>query len=214
MSAGIAHEFKNSLATILGYAQMLKNEGDQQTVTNFAGKIAEETSNLARVVTDFLNFARPQDSDSATPSDLEPIPLRALLEECARSYDLDLETGIPEGTEILGDQTAWRQAFANLLRNSAEAAHEGTRARVRVSAEPAGAQLRIRFQDNGCGIPAEQLEKIFIPFFTTKDRGTGLGLALVHRIVTRHGGTIQATSSEHGTEFLLSLPAAARSVGV
>jgi len=215
MSAGIAHEFKNSLATILGYAQMLRNEGDQQVVASFAGKIAEETSNLTRVVTDFLNFARPQDADAAMESHFEQIDLRGLIEECSHGCDVDLQLEVPVGTRIQGDPTAWRQAFANLLRNSAEAGASGTRVRVRVCSENTGGQLKIKIQDNGCGIPAEQLEKIFIPFFTTKDRGTGLGLALVHRIVSRQGGTIQASSSEHGTEFLLTLPIeTAKSIGV
>ncbi|HEV2112832.1 MAG TPA: histidine kinase dimerization/phospho-acceptor domain-containing protein, partial [Terriglobales bacterium] len=108
MSAGIAHEFKNSLATILGYAQMLHNERDANVVASFSGKIAEETSNLSRVVTDFLNFARPQDSGGEASG--EPIRLRGLIEECSRPYDLDLELNVPEQTEIMGDQTAWRQA--------------------------------------------------------------------------------------------------------
>lgn len=210
MSAGIAHEFKNSLATILGYAQMLRNEGNATVVSDFAGRIAEETSNLSRVVTDFLNFARPQDSDPEATAGTEPIQFRKLIEECSQPYDVDLRLEIPEQVEITGDQTAWRQAFANLVRNSAEAAKNGARVQVRISAHNAEGQLKIRVQDNGCGIPPEQLEKIFIPFFTTKDRGTGLGLALVHRIVTRHGGTIQASSSDQGTEFLLTLPAASQ----
>jgi len=207
MSAGIAHEFKNSLATISGYAQMLQGEKDAGVVANFAAKIAGETSNLTRVVTDFLNFARPQDATDLTES--EAVPLADLLRESAQSCDLDLDLQVPAELKIVGDLTAWRQAFSNLLRNSAEAAPSGVRAKVRIAAEQQDLQMIIKITDNGCGIPKEQLDKIFIPFFTTKDRGTGLGLALVHRIVSRHGGAIKATSSEQGTEFVISLPAAA-----
>ena len=209
MSAGIAHEFKNSLATISGYAQMLQNEKDAGVTANFAAKIAGETSNLTRVVTDFLNFARPQDSAGLTESNSEALPLADLLRESAQSCDLDLDLQVPAELKIMGDLTAWRQAFSNLLRNSAEAAHSGVRAKVRISAEQQDSQLIIKITDNGCGIPKEQLDKIFIPFFTTKDHGTGLGLALVHRIVSRHGGAIKATSSGQGTEFVISLPARA-----
>jgi signal transduction histidine kinase len=207
MSAGIAHEFKNSLATISGYAQMLCKESDTATVHNFAGRIAEETSNLTRVVTDFLNFAKPNGNDGAVATPQEPIRLRELLEDCGGSYSLNLDLdALPSSATINGDLTAWKQAFSNLLRNSAEAAAEGQKAVVQIAWEEDAAQQRITVRDNGPGIPADQLEKIFIPFFTTKSSGTGLGLALVHRIVTQHGGAITAQSSTAGTQFTISLP--------
>ena len=188
---------------------MLQSERDQAVVTSFATKIADETSNLTRVVTDFLNFARPQDGDSSMETNHEPIALCNLLQESAQTCDLDLDLHVSEDLRIAGDPTAWRQAFSNLLRNSAEAARPGERARVRISAQQQNSQVTICIEDNGRGIPKEQLEKIFIPFFTTKDRGTGLGLALVHRIVSRYGGSIKVISSEHGTEFVIVLPIAA-----
>ena len=204
MSAGIAHEFKNSLATISGYAQMLRNEADAATIHNFATKIAAETASLTRVVTDFLNFARPQSAENSLS---ESTPLRALIEECAESCAVELElSNCSPGVVIEGDPTAWRQAFSNLLRNSAEAARPGVSAQVSVIAEHEQNQLKIAVRDNGCGISTAQLEKIFIPFFTTKPQGTGLGLALVHRIVTLHGGTIKVSSNENGTEFIFTAP--------
>jgi len=203
MSAGIAHEFKNSLATISGYAQMLTRENDATTTQQFAGKIVGETQNLTRVVTDFLNFARPQQLDT------EQVPVRALIEECAQEIGdgalaADLSQLSPEVT-LTGDRTALRQAFSNLLRNSAEAA-AGRAVHVKVSAEADGSTLRLQFRDDGPGISAENLPRIFIPFFTTKAQGTGLGLALVQRIVTEHGGTVKAESSPAGTVFTLSFP--------
>jgi PAS domain S-box-containing protein len=204
MSAGIAHEFKNSLATISGYAQMLRQDSDAATVQNFSAKIADETANLTRVVTDFLNFARPQSLDDSLS---EATPLSALIEDCAQNCPVELElSNCPGAAVIEGDATAWRQAFSNLLRNSAEAARPGILARVSVVAEYEQNQLRITVRDNGCGISPAQLEKIFIPFFTTKPQGTGLGLALVHRIVTQHGGTIKVSSNESGTEFVFTAP--------
>ena len=204
MSAGIAHEFKNSLATISGYAQMLRQEPDAGTVHNFAAKIADETASLTRVVTDFLNFARPQSAENSLS---EPTLLRALIDECAQNcaVELDLSGCLPT-VMIEGDATAWRQAFSNLLRNSAEAARPGVPAQVSVIAEHEQNQLRITVRDNGCGISPAHLEKIFIPFFTTKPQGTGLGLALVHRIVTLHGGSIKVSSTERGTEFVFTAP--------
>jgi signal transduction histidine kinase len=218
MSAGIAHEFKNSLATISGYAQMLSTNDHQPTARGFAQKIANEASNLTSVVTDFLKFARPGSLDAAGFSGEEKsvVDLRDLIEECARPYELDLDTQQWKGeARVPGDATALRQAFSNLLRNSAEAASNGTRVQVRVAAEMNGNCLQVSFSDNGCGIPPQDLEKIFIPFFTTKPTGTGLGLALVHRIVAQHNGTIAVSSNSQGTMFKLTLPAgSARPAGV
>jgi signal transduction histidine kinase len=108
---------------------------------------------------------------------------------------------------ISGDPTALRQAFSNLLRNSAEAARDGVPIRVTVSAEEDARGVHLVVHDNGRGIPSETLPRIFVPFFTTKSEGTGLGLALVHRIVTQHGGAITVSSDGQGTTFTLSFPA-------
>jgi signal transduction histidine kinase len=200
MSAGIAHEFKNSLATISGYAQMLKGEPDQ-TVSDFAARIQGTTENLTHVVTDFLNFAKPQALRS------EPIEICPVLEDCGRETKVTLELqNFPDGLTVAGDPTALRQVFSNLLRNSAEAARSDTPVRVTVRAAAVGANAEISLHDNGNGIPEAALKNIFIPFFTTKAQGTGLGLALVHRIVTEHGGSIRAGNDLEGAVFTLILP--------
>ena len=200
MSAGIAHEFKNSLSTISGYAQMLAAE-ERPEVREFATRIARETDALTRIVTDFLNFARPQKIEPET------LELRPLLEEAARGCPLDLDLSkVPAGLTLVGDHTALCQAFSNLMRNSAEAGAEGARVRLQAAAEEGEQEIRVVLRDNGPGIPQENLAHIFIPFFTTKAAGTGLGLALVHRIVTEHGGAISVASEPSGTTFTLSFP--------
>jgi two-component system sensor histidine kinase PilS (NtrC family) len=200
MSAGIAHEFKNSLATISGYAQMLGTSSDSGA-REFGQKIRRETENLTRVVSDFLAFARgPQEVAKV------PVELPALLEDCARESGVELHLGDAAELALLGDRTALRQLFSNLFRNSSEAA-TGT-CRIDVTAARHGQTAEIRVKDNGPGIPADVLEKIFIPFYTTKPSGTGLGLALVHRIATDHGGKVTVVSGQEGTTFILSLPAA------
>lgn len=201
MSAGIAHEFKNSLATISGYAQMLSADSQSE----FAARIADETANLSRIVSDFLNFARPQGNAR------ERLQLYDLIVDCAHEAHVQLsfsQTG--EDFTVLGDPTALRQAFSNLLRNSAEAAPQSPTVFVKFVADAKAVQVSLT--DNGGGIPAEQLSKIFIPFFTTKSHGTGLGLALVHRIITEHGGAIEVQSpvplpqGGSGTAFTLTFP--------
>lgn len=213
MSAGIAHEFKNSLATISGYAQMLHTTEDVGTAQQFAGKITEATQNLTRIVTEFLNFARPQAADLSgdfVPA-YETIDLHSTVGECAREYNLEIRfKGFEEARTVTGDRTLLRQLFSNLLRNSAEAARNGQRTKVEVSAEVVRGELRLGIQDDGCGIPPDKLSRIFIPFFTTKPQGTGLGLALVHRIVTQHGGSISVSSDSSGTTFILQFPQPAK----
>ncbi len=199
MSAGIAHEFKNSLATISGYAQMLAAEPDP-LVRQYGGKIAGETDNLSRVVTEFLNFARPQE-----PS-LGNVVLLPLLRDCAHECGVELTADVPADFCLEGDPTLLRRAISNLMRNSAEAGREGVTPRVQVQATVEGDSFRIVLHDNGRGIPQEYLSRVFIPFFTTKAAGTGLGLALVHRIVTQHGGSVAVSSDASGATFTLSFP--------
>jgi len=201
MSAGIAHEFKNSLATISGYSQMLAAETNPET-REFALKIALETNNLTRIVTDFLNFARPRGMQR------EPLDLIPMLQDCARANGLTLQLEAPAQCDVVADPTALRQVFSNLMRNSKEAARAGAELSISARVEERGDQTLVRLSDNGTGIPKDKLDKIFIPFFTTKAEGTGLGLALVHRIVTDHGGTVAVESNERGTTFSITLPRA------
>ncbi len=204
MSEGIAHEFKNSLATISGYSQMLQQDSaPEPEKADFAARITAETNSLSRIVTEFLNFAKPQGLAR------EAVELRPMIEDCAQEAHVRLEFGtFPEQATVKGDPVALRQAFSNLLRNSAEAVADGEAALLHVEAATDARNLRLTLTDNGCGIQPEQMSRIFIPFFTTKPAGTGLGLALVHRIITEHGGTVSVVSggTGKGTTFTLAFP--------
>jgi signal transduction histidine kinase len=200
MSAGIANEFQKSLATIGDYAQRLSSSGDAGA-RDFGQRILAESMNLSQVVSDFLTFARGPQTVSPVPVEIRP-----LMEECAEETGVELHMG--EGADVIlsGDPNALRQAITNLFRNSVEAKGSGPRIDVSATVKEGFAEVRIK--DNGPGIPAEALEKIFIPFYSTKPNSTGLGLALVHRIVSNHGGKVTVVSGQEGTTFILSLPAA------
>ncbi len=200
MAAGIAHEFKNALTTISGYSQMLASESDPAVVRTFAARIDLETAALSRIVTDFLNFARPRELCE------DEVDLRALLARVAAAHHVELSMDAARlPSSIPGDPTALEQAFANLFRNSVQAAG-GRPVRVEINVQTSAEDVTITYRDDAGGIPPDLLPKIFIPFFTTKPNGTGLGLALVHRIVTQHGGAISVANQGSGAAFTLSLP--------
>ncbi|HTS13483.1 MAG TPA: ATP-binding protein [Candidatus Limnocylindrales bacterium] len=210
MSAGIAHEFKNALATISGYAQMIRSESTPGETRDSAERILDQTRALTHVVTEFLRFARPLEIS------YETVPMRPLVERVAQ----ELHEVIPqcevscEGSfeELPGDEALIRQALLNLARNGAEAARDAGKApRVVISGtiEDLGGRKwqRICIADNGPGVAEHDLPKIFLPFYTTKSEGTGLGLAVVQKVALQHGGSIEARNrSEGGAEFLLWLP--------
>ena len=215
MSAGLAHEFKNALATLHGYAQLLQNAALAEEVRASAGAaLLQEVRGLSEMVTSFLNFARPRTPD---PGD---VSLRALLDACAADLRalfaerrVELAVG-GEFPEVRADERMLRQALVNLLRNAAEAIPDGgarRRVAVRGSVErdDAGrAWARVEVEDTGTGIAEEDLQRVFIPFFTTKTKGHGVGLALAHRVATDHGGTLSASNSPAGGAlFTLRLPA-------
>ena len=210
LSAGIAHEFKNALATISGYAQMIRSEAEPGDIHDSAERILDQTRSLTHVVTEFLRFAKPLEIC------YETVAMQALVERVAE----DLHEVFPqctvecEGTfvDLPGDEALLRQALLNLTRNAAESGRDaGHSPRVVVSGslEELGGRKwqRICVADNGLGIPGHDLPKIFLPFYTTKSEGTGLGLAVVQKVTLQHGGSIEARNRQGGgAEFLLWLP--------
>jgi len=210
LSAGIAHEFKNALATISGYAQMIRSEASEAEALDYAERILEQTRNITHVVTEFLKYARPLEIPD------EKVALQTVVERVVA----EVRETMPqvkirwEGTfrDAGGDEGLLRQALLNLTRNAAEAcavsASGGCVAVCGeiVHSEEAGFQ-RISVTDNGPGIPADVSSKLFRPFFTTKAKGTGLGLAVVQKIIVQHGGQVEVRNrTEGGAEFIITLP--------
>jgi signal transduction histidine kinase len=214
LTAGLAHEFRNGLATIHGYARLMTPERLPADHRPYVESLRAETESLTEIVANFLTFARPE-HHAFVPVPLEPIVARAAadLAPDARSKGGDVRvTG--EFGDVEGDDVMLRQAVSNLVRNAIEACVEAHAVpRVRLHGEldrTAGAQ-RISISDNGPGVPVHLRDQVFRPFFTTRGRGTGLGLALVQKIIVSHNGRITlGTAADGGAEFAIVLPLTAR----
>ncbi|MDX9753450.1 MAG: ATP-binding protein [bacterium] len=211
MAAGVAHEIRNPLGIIRGSAEILqKRAGDQTTEKELAQFIVEEVNRLSRVVTDFLTFARPPE-----PS-VSAVEVGDLLDTVA-SYTENQEEWIlyPLQTEIEDDlppiavdEKLCMQVFLNLLLNARDAMPDGGLITIRATRR-SQSQVAIEVIDSGIGIHPEQLDRIFDPFYTSKETGTGLGLSLVHQIMASHKGRIEADSTPgEGSIFRLIFPIA------
>src|SRR5467141_440416 len=193
LSAGIAHEFKNALATISGYAQMIRSESSEAEALDYAERILEQTRNITHEVKEFLKYARPLEIQDDRVA-LQTVVERVVSEVGGALPQVKIRCEGAFG-DAGGDEGLLRQALLNLARNAAEACEltaSGGRVVVRgdvVYGEEAAFQ-RISVTDNGPGIPADVLPKLFRPFFTTKAKGTGLGLAVVQKIIVQHGGQV------------------------
>lgn len=203
MAAGIAHELRNPMGVISGYAKILSkkvDEGLKQTVD----AVLKEVSAMDVIINDFLSFANPKEPNCSE------VALGGLVEDSARSIvgeraDVKVSVDIEAGLALWADAVLMRQAVNNLIQNSLDAMADG--GELSVKALRRGEHVEITVSDTGHGIPESMREKIFQPFFTTKEGGTGLGLAIVHRIVSTHGGSIDVESpSGGGTAFRIRLP--------
>jgi signal transduction histidine kinase len=205
MLAGIAHEVRNPLGGLELYAGLLREAlaTEPERLEEIA-RIEREVGHLKTVVNEFLEFAR------RPPPHLEAVSLRPLFEEIREL------SAAPGGAAIVVDATGdlrvradlgqLRRALLNLVRNAAAAARGG---RVQIAARPAGSGVRIEVSDDGPGVPSALREQIFTPFFTTREKGTGLGLAFVREIVRAHGGDVAVRDAAGGgSVFSFDLPKA------
>jgi signal transduction histidine kinase len=198
MLAGIAHEVRNPLGGLELYAGLLREglAGQPERLGEVA-RIAREIDYLNTVVTEFLEYAR------RPPPHLEPFPARVLLDEVAELCGGSLRVEAAAQLTATADRGQLRRALINLARNAVTAA--GPSGTVVLAARSAGPGVAWEVRDSGAGIPDELREKIFTPFFTTREKGTGLGLAFVRDIVRDHGGDIAVDRGpEGGARFQFS----------
>ncbi len=213
MLSGIAHEVRNPLGGMTLFVGLLAEElRDDQTAKKYVERIAGELDYLARVVNDFLDFARKKPADLAlVDPGLEFEQIHSLCESELAEARVELEVRVDADMgPIRWDQERMRRALLNLVRNAIQASSDSSEAslvELTLEPDPAGGLL-LKVSDQGCGIPEQLREQVFEPFFTTRQKGTGLGLALVRKTVESHGGTISVFSKENeGTTFLIRLPA-------
>lgn len=208
VSAGIAHEFRNSLGAITGFATLLRKKTTKDDPRREVVEgIVAEANLLESTVSQFLKFASPE------PLHLSPVRLNDLVSECAqasaeraRQAKVKLEVRLaPEVVEASLDAAMFKRALQNLILNGIEAMPEGGRLTLQTERETDGVSLTV--SDTGCGIPKGSLDRVFTPFFTTKEKGAGMGLAIVQKVVVSHGGRISLESEEgKGTTVMIALP--------
>jgi two-component system NtrC family sensor kinase len=217
MAAVITHEIRNPLSSIGLNTELLDEEleniasgkASPKEARALLASVHKEVDRLTVITEEYLRFARlPRPR-------LERLVLNDVASELVefQRHELSARGVTVESTlardlpEVLADEGQLRQALLNLVRNAAEAVGDQGTVRVATRRTSAGG-VEIRVEDDGPGIPAEHLPKIFEPFFSTKDGGTGLGLALTQQIIVEHGGRIQVEANERGTTFAIELPAA------
>ena len=218
MSAGLAHEIRNPLGAIKGAAQYLNNSGSDRPETPFFQVIIEEVDRLNRVVTQFLDYSKPATSD-LSKVDLVRLTERAIeLLRPSIPSTIQLHLSKPRNgvaVEVMGVGEQLHQVILNLIQNSFRALESksiGTRS-VRIAIELEGTvdhpEAHLSVEDDGPGIKRENLDKLFIPFFTTSPKGTGLGLSICQKIIVDHRGRIEVASEEgRFARFTVILPLA------
>ena len=211
LASGVAHEVRNPLNAIALIVQRLEREfeppRDKEQYLKFIGVVRDEIDRVNRIVKQFLSLARPP---ALQPQEIE---LEDLLQKTidviaprANLKGLGVERRIAPVGRIHADPEQLEQAILNLLSNAVEATEAG---HIRMIAQSVNGDVEVVVEDTGSGIPADDMERIFDLYFTTKQDGTGLGLSLVHRIVAEHGGRIDVHSQEgRGSSFTIRLPRA------
>jgi len=214
MAAGIAHEINNPLGGILLYSStMLKKAPQDGPIKEGLGIIIQEALRCKTIIQELLEFSR-ESEPKIVLTNVNTVIEKALyiLDNEFRLRHIRLEKDLSkQAPDLLIDVNQMEQVFVNLLLNAIQAIEENGTVSVRSSLSSNGKNLKIEVSDTGCGIPPGQMHKIFEPFFSTKPKGTGLGLAVTFGIVKKHRGRIYASSRpKQGARFVLELPIPSR----
>ena len=211
LAAGVAHEINNPLGGILMFSNMLLESAQDERSAADLKKIVEQTNRCKEIVQGLLDFAR-KGADERIPVSINTVIDKSidLLKHQALFLNITIEKETDRNLPpVPGNEGQLAQVLTNLMVNAAQAMEGKGTVRIRTWTEGTPPQVRVEVGDTGCGIPDEYLEKIFDPFFSTKEpgKGTGLGLSTTYGIVKNHGGTIQVRSRVgEGAAFQLSFP--------
>ncbi|HKU74796.1 MAG TPA: ATP-binding protein, partial [Pyrinomonadaceae bacterium] len=216
LAAAIAHEIRNPLNYInltLDHLRSSFAPADQNkraTFIKLTEQLKTEVARINRHISDFLKYSRP------SKLELQSVDIRAEAEDAlrlveGRAEECGIKTNIIQEGElppVMADRESLRSVFTNLVINAVEAINgEGGSVLIKLS-NPEANSVKVEISDSGCGIAADDISKVFEPYFSTKETGTGLGLAIVKKAVDDHGGTISVASKEGGgTTFTIILPA-------
>ncbi|MCP4006378.1 MAG: HAMP domain-containing histidine kinase [bacterium] len=212
LSASLAHEIRNPITAAKSLVQQLGEDPSCEDNVEYAGVALEELDRVERSISHLLRFAREEEVALAEMhmGDAVDSALATVRDRLDR-LDVQIQREIDSDGVMQGDAEKLRRVIINLINNSLDALEEAETSDPRLNLTSgenlAGTEVWIRIRDNGPGMDADDLEKIFKPFYTSKKSGTGLGLAISKKLVDAHGGTIEATSSpDEGTEFVLTFP--------
>ncbi|MEW6297709.1 MAG: ATP-binding protein [Thermodesulfobacteriota bacterium] len=213
LAAGIAHEIRNPLVAVQTFVQLLPEQlDDAEFRSTFLQLANSELERISTLINDLMTFARP------TPATVSEARLNDIVTQVARLFEgqarkrgVTLQISLaPNMPPLLLDPDQMKQVFMNLVLNALQATEAGGTVTLSTAVrhDPNGPDsCEIEVYDTGAGIPAAQQEQIFDPFFTTKETGTGLGLFIVHQIISEHGGSIEVDSTVgQGTRFRIRLP--------
>ena len=210
MAAGVAHEVRNPLSSIKGLALLLKDKFSRESKEfETTGLLIQEVERMNRTISELLSFARP------ATLNLQPVDLEELLSDSLQLVSADtasehIQTSLHCDRDlptISADRDRLSQVFINILLNSVQAMEEGGTLAITAGTDATGKQVELRFVDSGKGIQPEHLSQLFFPYFTTKNGGTGIGLAISQKIIADHGGNIRLESVQgRGTTVIVELP--------
>lgn len=213
LSASIAHEIRNPITAAKSLVQQMGEDPASDENLEYAGLALGELDRVERSISHLLRYARDEEPRFESV-DLFAVATAAVegLRERAASFGVDLRSECTPGGELRGDPEKLRRVIENLITNAVDALREARTPSARVEVlggeNLSGSELWLRVVDNGPGIPADERERIWSPFFTTKPDGTGLGLALSRKTVEAHGGRIELANAgpRQGSEFILTFP--------
>jgi C4-dicarboxylate-specific signal transduction histidine kinase len=216
LAAGIAHEISSPLFGIMGLGEAIADEDDLGLVRGYASEIVDYTRTIREIVSQLTGYSRSAERDADSDVDLSATVHDAitLVHRAVPGCEGRLRVDIPDGLSVRARPTELQQVFVNLVRNALDAVserHGGAAGQVRVDAQATPKGIVVQVADDGAGIPADRIGAIFDPFYTTKPpgHGTGLGLNIVYRLMTRFGGAIGVESTVgEGTVFTLRFPSA------